>query len=94
MSLSASTNEKKFKIFSTMEIPSKCLPILDKYLDLDFEMNGSVITERNDLLKKVKDCNAIICTPYNKIDKEVLDSAGSNLKVLFNQFLSNFYNFD
>lgn len=79
-----SRNDKKLKIFSTLEIPSDCLPIFDNYKDVfDFEMNDSVITERSDLLFKIKDCNVLICSPSSKIDKEVLDSAGNSLKVMF-----------
>ena len=48
--------------------------------NINFSMYSGVTMERKDFLAKVKGCNGIICTTLNKIDKELLDAAGENLK--------------
>ena len=69
------------KIFITRKIHSIGIELLKKYYDV-------VLTNRPDspskkvMLGKVKNVYGILCTLSEKIDSDIMDAAGSNLKVI------------
>src|SRR5215203_5326869 len=69
------------KIFITRKIHSIGIELLKKYYDI-------VLTNRLDspskkvMLGKVKNVYGILCTLSEKIDSDIMDAAGSNLKVI------------
>jgi glyoxylate reductase len=69
------------KIFITRKIHSIGIELLKKYYDI-------VLTNRPDspskkvMLGKVKNVYGILCTLSEKIDSDIMDAAGSNLKVI------------
>ena len=72
-----------FKIYSSINIPEKIVDPLIKSHErykINLAMNESNTISRNEFLAQVKDCHGIICTPLQKIDKELLDAAGKQLK--------------
>ncbi|CAF0915078.1 unnamed protein product [Brachionus calyciflorus] len=77
-----STNNNKFKIFSTLCVPEKLSKIFDPYQDkIEFEMNETLLSDRKNTLEKIKTCDSLICSPYDRIDKELLETA-QNLKFI------------
>ncbi|MFC1700902.1 2-hydroxyacid dehydrogenase [Patescibacteria group bacterium] len=71
------------KIFITREIPEKGIKMLkDKEWDVSVGPEGSI--SREDLLKSVKGVDAILSVLTEKIDAEVMDAAGEQLKVIAN----------
>lgn len=69
------------KIFITRKINSKGIELLKKYYDLIFT-NTPDSPSKNVMLKKVKNVHGILCTLSEKIDSDIMDAAGSNLKVI------------
>ena len=49
---------------------------------VDVTINPSEYLSRDDLLREVKGCHGLITYPRCRIDKEVLDAAGDQLKVI------------
>jgi hypothetical protein len=85
-------NKKTFKIYSAINIPNKLIKALTQhdgrqygpYNAISFEMNERVMLEQNEFLHRVKGCDVIICSTFgHQINKQLLDSAGNNLKVYF-----------
>jgi glyoxylate reductase len=72
----------KQKVFVTHKLPGKELDRLRK--DFEVEVWPEKDISRKDLLKKVKGVDGIISLLTERIDKEVLDAAGENLKVVAN----------
>jgi len=72
----------KKKIFVTHKLPGKELEDLKK--DFDVEIWPGKDIPKKDLLRKVKGVSGIISLLTEKIDKEVMESAGENLKVIAN----------
>ena len=73
---------QKFKIACTQPIPDAAISILNQ-IQPDLHINTKTPLARGDLIELVKDSHAIFCTLNEKIDKEVLDAAGKQLKVGF-----------
>lgn len=72
----------KPKVLVTREdIPKSALSILEEKCELEVMPNKSPIS-RTDLLNKISGKHGIFCFLTDKIDKEVLDQAGSQLKVI------------
>ena len=69
------------KIFITRKINSKGIELLKKYYDLIFT-NTPDSPSKNVMLQKVKNVHGILCTLSEKIDSDIMDAAGSNLKVI------------
>lgn len=80
-SMNSSLQQQKFKVFVTKPIPDEAISIL-KSNNLDLVINSSVPLPREQLLNYVKNVDAIYCTLNEKIDKEVIEKAGPNLKVI------------
>jgi hypothetical protein len=81
MNLNASVKQSFFKVYSAINIPTKLLDGLDAH-NVHLQMNSNVLIEEEEFVKRVKDCDAIVCSSFgHKIDKKLLDSAGNKLKV-------------
>ena len=85
-------NKKPFKIYSAINIPNKLIKVLTQhdgrqygpYNTISFEMNQRVMLEQKEFLHRVKGCDVIVCSSFgHQINKQLLDSAGNNLKVAF-----------
>lgn len=70
-----------YKIYVTRKIDDTGLNLLKKKYNV--YINKSYISpSKNELAKRVKGVNAILCTLSEKIDSEIMDAAGDNLKVI------------
>ena len=69
------------KIFITRKITPVGIEFLKKYHDIII-YNTVKSPSKNLLLEKVKGVNGILCTLSEKIDAEIMDAAGKNLKVI------------
>ncbi len=72
----------KLKVFITREIPGEAIPRLKKHYQVRVYPHDRAIP-RQELLKGVRWCDALLCILTEKIDKEVID-ANPNLKVISN----------
>jgi len=71
------------KVFVTRQIPEVGIKLLkEKGHEVDIGPEGSI--SREDLLGKVKGVEAILSVLTEKIDGEVMDSAGKQLKIIAN----------
>jgi glyoxylate reductase len=74
---------KKWSVYLTREILSPAISILSKDCTIVLgSIKGEHSPTRKELLKHVRQKNAILCTLSDRIDAEVMDAAGSNLKVI------------
>jgi glyoxylate reductase len=74
-------NPQKYSVFITRKIPEPGPTILKKYLQVN--MNPEVnILDRKVLIKNVKNVDALLCMLGDTIDSNVMDAAGSNLRVI------------
>jgi tRNA nucleotidyltransferase (CCA-adding enzyme) len=83
--MSTSSSNKRFKVYVTQPIPNEAMEIL-KENDLDVNLNETTPLDRNTLLKSVKNIDALFCTLNEKINSELLNEAGDQLKVGFAAF--------
>lgn len=72
----------KQRVFVTHKLPGREIEKLRK--DFDVEVWPKKDIDRKDLLSEVKGVSGIISLLTEKIDKEVMDAAGENLKVISN----------
>ncbi|XP_062864741.1 glyoxylate reductase/hydroxypyruvate reductase b [Trichomycterus rosablanca] len=71
------------RVYITRKVPATGLEILHKSGQVQMEMwDSDDPVPRQELLKKVKGCDGLMCVLTEKIDAELLDAAGPNLKVL------------
>ncbi|XP_078477704.1 glyoxylate reductase/hydroxypyruvate reductase-like, partial [Lampetra planeri] len=72
------------KVYVTRQIPPEGLRILRESGQVQFQLwdSDDVPVPRKELLQKVKGVDALLCVLTEKIDAELLDAAGPNLKVL------------
>jgi glyoxylate reductase len=74
---------KKWSIYLTREILSPAISILSEDCSIFLgSAKGEHSPKRKDLLEHVRQKNAILCTLSDRIDAEVMDAAGSDLKVI------------
>jgi len=71
----------KPKVYVTRIIPDPGLSIVKKYFDVEIHDSMDYPPSREELLKKVKDKDGLLCLLTDKIDAEVMDAA-PNLKVI------------
>uniref|UniRef100_A0A2A4JFD3 Glyoxylate reductase/hydroxypyruvate reductase n=1 Tax=Heliothis virescens TaxID=7102 RepID=A0A2A4JFD3_HELVI len=72
----------RFKVFVTRsDMPQGGIDLLKKECDVTISNHPSVMP-RDELLKSVAGTEAIFCSLTDKIDRELLDSAGPGLKVV------------
>ena len=69
------------KIFITRKINSIAIELLKNYYDVILT-NKTDSPTKNVMIKKVKNVYGILCTLSEKIDSDIMDAAGSNLKVI------------
>ncbi|MCX8057303.1 MAG: D-glycerate dehydrogenase [Ignavibacteria bacterium] len=80
------------KVFITSIIPEVGIELLKKN-DIEVIQNKSYLPlEKEKLIKKAKDCDALLCLLSNKIDREIIDAL-PNLKVISN-YAVGFNNID
>lgn len=84
---------KKFNVYVTRPIPEAGLKLLRKEIG-EFEMNphDRGLT-RKELLKKVKGRDGILCLLTEKVDAELMDAAGPQIKI-FSNMAVGFDNFN
>uniref|UniRef100_A0A3B4BKA2 Glyoxylate reductase/hydroxypyruvate reductase n=1 Tax=Periophthalmus magnuspinnatus TaxID=409849 RepID=A0A3B4BKA2_9GOBI len=72
------------RVYVTRQIPPDGLKILRESGQVQFELwdSDDVPVPRAELLQKVKGVDGLLCVLTEKIDAELLDAAGPNLKVL------------
>ncbi|XP_061883236.1 glyoxylate reductase/hydroxypyruvate reductase b [Entelurus aequoreus] len=72
------------RVYVTRQIPPDGLRILRESGQVEFDLwdSDDVPVPRKELLQKVKGVDALLCVLTEKIDAELLDAAGPNLKVL------------
>jgi len=75
-----STKPKVFTTRSRDSFPSSSMELLESSCSVSYWKDNSVIP-KEELLKNIKDKDALFCLLTDKVDKEVLDSA-DNLKVV------------
>ena len=71
----------KNKVYITRKIPEPGPSILKKYFQTNMN-SGADVLGREKLFENVRGVNALICMLGDKIDSEVMDAAGPNLKVI------------
>lgn len=72
------------KIFVARRIPEAGIKLLkDKGYDVEISSYDGVLGKK-EIIEKVKDIDALLCLLTDKIDKEVIDAAGLNLKIIAN----------
>ncbi len=71
----------KYTVYITRKIPEPGPAILKKYFGV--KMNPEVdVLDREDLFENVRNVDALICMLGDKIDSNVMDAAGPNLRVI------------
>lgn len=78
--MSTLSKNNKFKIFVTQPIPEQAKQILEEN-KIEFHINETLPLSRTKLLEAVKGCDGLFCTLNEKIDKELIEQAGIDLKV-------------
>lgn len=72
---------QKYTVYITRKIPEPGPSILKKYFEVI--MNPGVdVLDRGDLFKNVRNVDALICMLGDRIDSNVMDAAGPNLRVI------------
>lgn len=71
---------KKMKVFLTRKLHNFALEKLKKKYQIEIH-SGKIPIPKTKLRSKMKNIEGLICFPYDKIDKETMDSA-KNLKVI------------
>jgi glyoxylate reductase len=74
-------NTQKYSVFITRKIPEPGPSILKKYFQVNMNPEVNVL-DRQVLIKKVKNADAILCMLGDKIDSRVMDAAGPKLRVI------------
>ncbi|KAM6939918.1 glyoxylate reductase/hydroxypyruvate reductase [Xenentodon cancila] len=72
------------RVYVTRQIPPEGLKILKESGQVEFEQwdSDDVPVPRKELLQKVRGVDGLLCVLTEKIDAELLDAAGPNLRVL------------
>lgn len=74
----------KPKVFVTRCIPAKGLDLVQIYCDTDI-WPDEMPPDRTEMLARVRGVDGLLCLLTDRIDGELLDAAGSQLKVVSNQ---------
>jgi glyoxylate reductase len=72
---------KKWNVYATRRILDPAIPIIAKECSISLNNRARPPT-RSELLAGVRNKDAILCTLSDKIDRKVMDVAGSSLKVI------------
>jgi glyoxylate reductase len=73
---------KKWSVYVTRRILDPAIPMISKDCNVIVANHRGRPPTRSELLKAVRNKDAILCTLSDKIDAKVMDAAGSNLKVI------------
>jgi glyoxylate reductase len=73
---------KKWSVYVTRRILDPAIPMISKDCNVIVANQRERPPTRSELLKAVRNKDAILCTLSDKIDAKVMDAAGSNLKVI------------
>jgi glyoxylate reductase len=73
--------QKKWSVYITRVILDPAISMVSNECSVTVQ-RGRAPANRTELLKAVRDKDAILCTLSDKIDSKVMDAAGSNLKVI------------
>src|SRR5215213_2053845 len=73
----------KPNVFVTRLIPAKGLDTVQEFCNVDL-WQGELPPTREELLKYVQGVDGLLCLLTDKIDSEVMDAAGPQLKVISN----------
>lgn len=73
----------KPRVFVTRDIPEKGLEVIREFCEMDLWQN-ELPPSREELLKRVQGMDGLLCLLTDKIDGEVMDAAGEQLKVISN----------
>jgi glyoxylate reductase len=73
---------KKWNVFITRQILDPAIPMISKECNVIVANHRGRPPTRNELLKAVRQKDAILCTLSDIIDAKVMDAAGPNLKVI------------
>jgi glyoxylate reductase len=71
----------KKKVYVTRLIPEPALSILSKECDITVNKKPKPPTKK-EILSNIRGMDAILCTLSDTIDREIMDAAGPNLKVI------------
>lgn len=82
----------KPRVFVTRRLPEGAMQVLEETFDIECNPNDRVLT-RQELLAGVKDKDGILPLLTDRIDDEVLDAAGPQLKIVAN-YAVGFNNID
>lgn len=74
-------NPQKYTVFITRKIPEPGPTILKKHFQVNMNPEVNVL-DREVLIKNVKNVDALLCMLGDNIDSNVMDAAGSNLRVI------------
>ena len=73
---------KKWSVYITRQILDPAIPMISKECRVIVANHRGRPPTRNELLKAVRQKDAILCTLSDIIDAKVMDAAGTNLKVI------------
>jgi len=73
----------KPKVFVTRIIPDKGLDLVKDFCEADV-WDGALPPSRTELLKRVQGVDGLLCLLTDKVDGELMDAAGAQLKVISN----------
>ena len=82
----------KPKVFVTRMIPEKGLDLIRGFCEMDL-WQDELPPGREELLKRVKNVDGLLCLLTDRVDGEVMDTAGQQIKVISN-FAVGFDNID
>ncbi len=82
----------KPKVFVTRVVPDKGLELVKDFCDVDL-WTGELAPSREELLQHIQGVDGVLSLLTDKIDAEVMDAAGTQLKVISN-FAVGFDNID
>jgi len=73
-----------FKVFITRKIPQKGIDLLrNKGYEVEVAKQSGII-KRKELIKKIKEVDALLCLLTDKIDADIVNQAGPKLKIIAN----------
>ncbi|MCF2143036.1 MAG: D-glycerate dehydrogenase [Candidatus Heimdallarchaeota archaeon] len=75
--------EEKYKVFLTRKIPKAALELLPENVELTANEENRVLT-KEEIIEGVKGKDGLICLLTDKIDEEVIEAAGEQLKIIAN----------
>ena len=73
----------KPKVFVTRVIPDKGLDLVKDFCNVDL-WEGELPPSRDELIKRIQGVDGLLCLLTDKVDGEVMDAAGEQLKVISN----------